>query len=144
MGDDADAREYFNSIRDAAAGVRNLDFKGFLPLDETELYFDEARVFVNTSEHEGFPNTFLQAWARGMPTVSYFDAGTAMDDARPFQWVSSEDGAVEAVRLLMTDDVAWNTLSSRCKRHFNAKHSTRGVVDRYITLFHDLGMEPRG
>ena len=51
----------------------NLKFKGFLPLDDTEKEFDRAKLFVNTSLHEGFPNTFLQAWRQGIPVLSFFD-----------------------------------------------------------------------
>ncbi|MBX3422174.1 MAG: glycosyltransferase family 4 protein [Pirellulaceae bacterium] len=51
----------------------NLTFLGFQPLEVTDQYFDRASLLLNTSQHEGFPNTFLQAWSRGIPVLTTFD-----------------------------------------------------------------------
>jgi glycosyltransferase involved in cell wall biosynthesis len=48
----------------------NLEWKNRLSFDEATSYFDRATFFVNTSVKEGFPNTFIQAWLRGVPTLS--------------------------------------------------------------------------
>jgi len=46
---------------------------GKLPFEETLKIFDGATLFVNTSksESEGFPNTYIQAWLRGVPVISF-------------------------------------------------------------------------
>ncbi len=50
----------------------NLEWLGQLPFEETLTWFDRAAFFVNTSipEGEGFPNTYIQAWLRGVPVIS--------------------------------------------------------------------------
>jgi len=61
---------YSDAIAEEARCIPNVDFKGFLPFDEVEELFARASLLVNTSEQEGFPNTFLQAWSRGIPVIS--------------------------------------------------------------------------
>lgn len=50
--------------------IPNLDYKGFLPIEEVNDALGKAHIFVNTSTSEGFPNTFVQAWMREVPVVS--------------------------------------------------------------------------
>lgn len=68
-----DESSLYLKIKSDAVKKNNLDFLGFQPLDVTEKYFDQCKVFVNTSVTEGFPNTFLQAWRRGIPVISFVD-----------------------------------------------------------------------
>jgi glycosyltransferase involved in cell wall biosynthesis len=62
--------EFYDNIHGAGIEVPNMEFRGFLPFEEVEQLFARASLFVNTSTIEGFPNTFLQAWSRGVPVVS--------------------------------------------------------------------------
>jgi glycosyltransferase involved in cell wall biosynthesis len=65
--------ELYKKVVDEAENIENIEFRGFMPLEETEKYFNGASLFINTAEMEGFPNTFLQAWSRGIPTISFLD-----------------------------------------------------------------------
>jgi len=55
-----------------ASKIHNLDYIGHQPFEEVERFFDETSLFICTYRAgiEGFPNTFLQAWSRGIPVVS--------------------------------------------------------------------------
>ena len=64
-------QSFHRRMRALAAEVPNLEFVGYVPFSEVGRYFDNASLFVNTSDLEGFPNTFLQAWIRGVPTLSF-------------------------------------------------------------------------
>lgn len=63
--------EYFKRLRCIANGINNIKIYGHLPFYEADALFDRACLFVNTSTQEGFPNTFLQAWSRGVPVLSF-------------------------------------------------------------------------
>lgn len=45
--------------------VKRLTYLGERPIEEINGILAESHVFVNTSQCEGFPNTFVQSWLRG-------------------------------------------------------------------------------
>ena len=51
----------YEQVRAAARQVPNVRFHGPIPYQEVGEFYERARVFVGTSEIEGFPNTYLQA-----------------------------------------------------------------------------------
>ena len=63
-------RKYQDELERKIAKVKNLEYLGEKPLEVVEEYLDRTYIFVNTSNHEGFPNTFIQAWLRGVPVLS--------------------------------------------------------------------------
>jgi glycosyltransferase involved in cell wall biosynthesis len=129
---------YFERVREQAAGLPNVEFKGFLPLAEVEPWFDRARVLVNTSVYEGMPNTFMQAWARGVPTVATVDVGAKLEGRGIYPVVAgAEEGAAEVERLF-AEDLHWARASARCREYFDRWHSGAEVLRRYEDLFNDL------
>lgn len=48
----------------------NFKFLGKLTRQEVYHYLQESHVLINTSELEGFPNTFIEAWQRGVIVIS--------------------------------------------------------------------------
>jgi glycosyltransferase involved in cell wall biosynthesis len=53
-----------------AKRLKNLEFIDRVPFAQIDSYFQRARVFVNTSDFEGFPNTFIQACKSSVPILS--------------------------------------------------------------------------
>jgi glycosyltransferase involved in cell wall biosynthesis len=127
--------DFYREIEAAARQLPNLDFLGFVPYREVEGHFNAARVFVNTSSFEGFPNTFLQAWAHAMPTLSFFDCGAA-DDRGPIAPPSiTLDDMELRLHQLMLDDAVWCQAGARCQRYFHLRHSRSAALDAYESLF---------
>ena len=125
---------FYERIRARAATLPNVDFKGFLPLAQVEPYFDGARVFVNTSRYEGMPNTFLQAWARGVPTVATVDVGAP----GAYTMFQDADGAAREIQALCTDEARWRAQSAACRAYFERKYSPQTVLERYGEVFEAL------
>ncbi|MCF6184795.1 MAG: glycosyltransferase family 4 protein [Bacteroidales bacterium] len=62
--------ETWKNLKKDAEKIKNLTFINKVPFTEIQKYFDKAKIFVNTSDFEGFPNTFLQAAQAKTPIVS--------------------------------------------------------------------------
>ena len=122
---------FYERIRAQAATLHNVEFKGFLPLAQVEPWFDRARVFVNTSLYEGMPNTFLQAWARGVPTVATVDVGAAS----AYTMFDSAEAAADEIQRLFADDAHWNARSAACRSYFERKYAPASVLEQYSRVF---------
>jgi glycosyltransferase involved in cell wall biosynthesis len=120
------AQAFSERLRAQAAALPNVEMTGFLPLAEVEPWFDRARVLVNTSTYEGMPNTFLQAWARGVPTVGTVDVGAPVHRV-----ASSVAQLAEQVEAAFLDPAP----GARCREYFERHHSAAEVLACYAGLF---------
>ena len=123
--------EYARSIAEAAKAIPNIEVRGFVPFAEAERAFDGARMVLNTSLYEGFPNTFLQAWARGIPTVGFVDTGSRRDGEPVYDYVQDIGEAAWKLERLMRDDGLWESASGRVTAHFHDSHSIDAILDQY-------------
>lgn len=124
--------EFARDFREALAQVPNVEWKGFMPYHEADRTFDGARLVLNTSTYEGFPNIFLQGWSRGIPTVGFVDTRSRDTEGRPlYDVVEDVEQAAAAVARMMSDDAAWEEASRRVLAHYREHHSLEAVVGVY-------------
>jgi len=120
------------AIRAEAATLPNFHFHGRLPYHETARFFDRARVLVSTSEMEGFPNVYLQAWQRQTPVVTFFDPDQVVRRLGLGASVSSvETLATEAGRLARSE-AEWAATGARCRRYMEQHHGEAAVLAPYL------------
>ncbi len=65
-----DYKDNYSLLKQQTKRVENLEFVEYVPFNKIDRYFQKAKVFVNTSTQEGFPNTFIQAAKNGTPIIS--------------------------------------------------------------------------
>jgi glycosyltransferase involved in cell wall biosynthesis len=125
-------------LQQAARALPNLELAGFVPYALVDREFDGARLFINTSEFEGFPNTFLQSWARGIPSVSFFDNGSRHDGLPVTHSVPDLDAMVATIAALMQDDARWQEASARARAYFQQQHTPQAALRAYQQVFAQL------
>jgi glycosyltransferase involved in cell wall biosynthesis len=124
---------YYEDVRAAAARLPNVTMLGAVPYAQTAGLFDRAKVFLNTSSIEGFPNTFLQAWIRGVPVVSFFDPDSLVQRMSLGSIANSLDEMRESIRDLLANDFDREQIGRRA-REFATREYTTGVAARYLEL----------
>ena len=130
--------DLFEEIRQRAEGISNLEFKGYVPYQEVNDYYARSHVFVNTSDSEGFPNSFLQSWVRGTPVFSFFDPDGIIARER---LGGSPDGTGQMaleVSGLIQDPGRLAELSSHVARFALDHYSPKAVALRYQEHIQDL------
>ena len=128
----------YRSIEERARKIANLEFQGFVPYSRIDAEFDKAVAFVNTSESEGFPNTFLQAWSRGIPTIAFIDSGARAAGQPIGLQVDSLDAMRESLSNWLMNEGARAKDGDRCLDYFELNHSPNHVLDLYERLFMQL------
>ena len=119
----------------AGKRLTNFEFTGELENQEVHNYLSTARLLVSTSDYEGFSNTFIEAWARGVPVVSLtVDPDNLLGKMGLGLVSKTEKQLIKDVEYLMTDMVAWAEYSSRCRNFFQQHLSIENTVDQLETL----------
>ena len=129
-----DAQDYFDRIAEQARAVPNLAMTGHVPYHRVGAWFDGAALSVNTSAYEGFPNTFLQAWLRGIPTLSFVRPESAPGVTGTLACRHIEQ-MVKRLSGLCRHKAGWEHLGRACKAHYTRYHTMARAVERYESVF---------
>ena len=133
------ADDEFRRIRAEAAKLPNVEVTGFVAPKDVPALLARAALFAHTSPAEGFPNTLLEAWSYGVPSVSVVDPDGAIEAGGAGVRVDDAPGFVDAVRALMADPARRQKLGT-CARAWVAARHAPDVVAR---AFEDaVGLAP--
>jgi glycosyltransferase involved in cell wall biosynthesis len=128
-------------VRERAARLPNLELLEPRPHREAMQLVDRAVAVVGTGAAEGMPNLFLEAWARGVPVLTYeFDPDGRI--AREGLGAAA-DGS--AARFAAAARVLWDGrddrvgLAERLRAHVAATHGVEAVTSRWLQLLSDVG-----
>ncbi len=128
----------FKRARRAAASLPNVRFHGFLPYEQTAALYERARLLVSTSEIEGFPNTYPQAWASGTPVIAFFDPDETIARNRLGHVARTLDEMQLVSARLLANDVEWDETSARCRAYAAATTDESSMLVPYIETFMSL------
>lgn len=130
-----DEEPLFREIEGAARARPNVTFHGRLPYWDANALYGRSRLLVNTSDVEGFPNSYLQAWIRGVPVVTLIDPDGVIEREGLGVAAGSPAGIASAVRALLDDPAAWKAASDRCLAYMAREYSDDKILSTYLETF---------
>jgi glycosyltransferase involved in cell wall biosynthesis len=119
--------------RDVLARARrtaNVSVHGAVGRDELARLYGQALCLCSTSDYEGFPNTFLEAWSHGLPVVSTVDPDGLIGRLGLGGVAADVAGLAAAVRALARDPLGWARASARARACYLESHTPDAALVR--------------
>jgi glycosyltransferase involved in cell wall biosynthesis len=124
VGEEMLPRRGREEVMRLVASAPNLDYVGGRTQEEVNALLEESHVLVNTSDYEGFSNTFIQAWMRHVPVISLnVDPDLLLSEGRLGRLARDETRLAREVERLLDDDELREALGRQCHVYAMQNHS---------------------
>jgi glycosyltransferase involved in cell wall biosynthesis len=126
----------YDGLKKAASAIPNLVFVERVPFRQMDDHFRRARVFVNTSDSEGFPNAFIQACKNGTAILSL--------SVNPDEFLTKNhcglscggdfERFVSALKGMLADG-AYIGLGGNGRSYARERHDIGRIIEQYKEIF---------
>ena len=126
------------TVLDGAAATSNVRYLGAKTQDEVNALIADSHLLVNTSDYEGFSNTFIQAWLRGVPVISLNVNPDGLLDGKLGLLSGTEEQMFYDVKLLLDEPEKRDTMGVYC-RDYALQHHAEHNID---AVAKHMGLDP--
>jgi glycosyltransferase involved in cell wall biosynthesis len=131
----------FQAMMALAKQLPNLVITPFVDPSCIHKYYEQSSLLINTSDSEGFPNTFLEAWRCGVPVISFVDPKVG-DAMMPQRVVRTDHEMIVVINRLMSNLALREAIAKRSIEYVHSFHDTKVVIPKYLSLFKQLTNAP--
>ena len=140
IGDGPERAHVHETARSLA--LRNVEFVGAVPPSDMAHWYDEADVYLNSSDIDNMPNSIIEAFACGLPVVTTRPGGIpyVVEHERNGLLVECGDHealAASALRLLEEPALA-ERLIAEGLRDVEQRYTWEAVSDQWAALYQRL------
>jgi len=109
--------------------LHNVQCLGHVPPEKTLQIIAEAAILLSTSDGEGFPSVFLEAWSLGTPVVSLqIDPDGVIQEKKLGHVSGSVEKAIEDIQSLMDAPAVRAEMAIRVRQHVVEAHGNAAAV----------------
>lgn len=126
----------WNEMLDMTHNIPNLKYYDFIPFIKIDDFFKNAKVFINTSTAEGFPNTFIQALKNKTPIISLnVDPDNFLTlNKCGFNCNNDFNKMKNNLKLLLEDHTLYNSYSINAYQYAKDNHEIKKIMNEWINL----------
>lgn len=130
----------WNVIKNKSEEISNLELIEKVPLEEIGKYYQKAKIFINTSDFEGFPNTFVQAAMFGTPIVSLNVNPDNFINIYNCGYVAEGDKEKmkEQIKNLLENQEDWKSKSNNSYKYAKNNHNININRIKLIEIINDV------
>jgi len=115
---------------EALTQLPNVKYLGRVPPDEAMTVIADACLFLCTSDDEGFPNTFTQAWASGTPIVTLkIDPDNIIERMGLGAVSKTVEVATNDIQSLVASPKRREDIAGRARQYISERHTEAVVVE---------------
>jgi glycosyltransferase involved in cell wall biosynthesis len=120
---------YSERIVEALQAQPNIEFLGKVAPQKTRQTIADAALLLSTSDAEGFPNTFLEAWSSGTPIISLnIDPDRIIEGQGLGTVPGTVERAIADIMALMGSPQRRDDMAVRARRYVTDTHSAAAVA----------------
>ncbi len=132
-GDD----EYCSEVIRRAKTIPNVKVWGGIERAKVGELYRNAACLCSTSDFEGFPNTFLEAWSLGLPLVTTFDPDGLVTSKNLGRTAADVETLANGLREILGSSDAWIEASRNARSYYENNHTVGAVLPRFEDVFFD-------
>lgn len=117
--------ELYNKCLKVSSSLNNFHFEGKKSFEDTNNFFSNAKILLCTSSSEGFPNTFLQAWASKIPVVTTFDPSGVVKKNKLGEYCDDLESVIYSIDSLYSNQKQYNSIQENIVSYFHEKHDSQ-------------------
>lgn len=133
--------EYVSSIHERCGDAKNVNMIGAIDFSEIVSYYKTAGVLCCTSEYEGFPNTFLEAWSQGLPIISTVDPDDVISSHSLGKFASDPSQLAQLLKDFLNNDQERQEMSNNALLYFANNHELKVAMSKFERLLQGLASD---
>jgi glycosyltransferase involved in cell wall biosynthesis len=130
---------HYKNLVEQAGKIANLEFTRHVPFNRIDDYFQRAKVLVNTSDSEGFPNTFIQACKSASAILSFnVNPDDFLDTYNCGLCCNGDAARLTSNLRFMLKNNRYIELGSNARKYVEQNHDITRIAGEYKSIFSRL------